>query len=73
MSTNLFIRPIEEQDYPELLEIENTIWTSENSPAPYYYTSIEEYKQRTQHHLLFVATDGQKILALFMSVIQLPF
>ena len=61
MLNNLFVRPLEEQDYSELLEIENTIWTTENSPAPYYYASIDEYKERSQNHLLFVATDGEKI------------
>lgn len=62
MSNKLFVRSLEEQDYPELLEIENTIWTPENSPAPYYYASVEEYKQRIQEHLIFVATDNQKVL-----------
>ncbi|MHC5228282.1 N-acetyltransferase family protein [Enterococcus sp. LJL99] len=61
MLNKLFVRPLEEQDYPELLEIENIIWTPENSPAPYYYASVDEYKQRSHNHLLFVATDGQKI------------
>ena len=61
MENHLFVRCLEEQDYPELLEIENTIWTPDNSPAPYYYASVDEYKQRSQDHLLFVATDGQRI------------
>ena len=61
MQNEFFVRSLKESDYPELLEIENIIWTNENSPAPYYFASIDEYKERSQNHLLFIATNGQKV------------
>lgn len=57
MKKKIFIRPIEERDFPRLLEIDNTIWTNENSPILHYYASVDEYKEKTDGRIIFVAVD----------------
>ncbi|MEI5994487.1 GNAT family N-acetyltransferase [Candidatus Enterococcus mansonii] len=61
MENKLTIRLVEEKDYPMLLEIENSIWTYENSPVVHYYASVDEYKEKTTGHLIFVAADDENV------------
>ena len=62
MTQKISIRFITEKDIPSLLEIENSVWTNENSPVIHHYDSLEEYKNKIADRSIFVATDGQHIL-----------
>ncbi|WP_430603122.1 hypothetical protein IGJ02_000482 [Enterococcus sp. DIV0724b] len=61
MENKIIIRPIEEKDFPTLLEIENTIWTNENSPVLHYYHSVDEYKEKIAGRIIFVAADDKRV------------
>ncbi|MBO0474578.1 hypothetical protein IGL98_000532 [Enterococcus sp. DIV0840] len=61
MERKIAVRPIKENDFPALLEIENTIWSNENSPVLHYYESVDEYKEKTDGRIIFVAADGNKV------------
>ena len=61
MSEEIIVRPVEEADFPLLLEIENSIWTNENSPVLHYYATVEEYKEKVSDRRIFVAADAQKV------------
>ncbi|MGX7150312.1 GNAT family N-acetyltransferase [Enterococcus ureasiticus] len=61
MKKNIMVRPIKESDFPALLEIENTIWSNENSPVLHYYESVDEYKEKTDGRIIFVAADGDNV------------
>lgn len=61
MNTKITIRPVEEKDFSGLLEIENSIWTNENSPVLHYYASLDEYKEKISGRTIFVAVDNQKV------------
>ncbi|MGM0218621.1 hypothetical protein IGI43_001731 [Enterococcus sp. AZ126] len=52
---------MEERDLPALLEIENTIWTNENSPVLHYYKSVDEYKEKIDGRIIFVAVEGDTV------------
>ncbi|EOL50463.1 GNAT family N-acetyltransferase [Enterococcus caccae] len=61
MKDPVSIRLIKESDFPELLEIENTIWNTRNSPVLHYYESVDEYKEKIQGRLIFVAADEDNV------------
>lgn len=61
MDTNMRIRPIKEQDFPGLLEIENSIWTNENSPVLHHYDSVTEYQEKIGGRLIFIAADENQV------------
>lgn len=62
MVQKISIRLITEKDIPALLDIENSIWTNENSPVIHHYNSLEEYRDKIVDRTIFVATDNQQIL-----------
>ena len=62
MDKEIVIRPLEEKDFPALLEIENSIWTNENSPVLHYYHSVDEYKERVDGRNIFVAVVDASVL-----------
>ncbi|MBO0421927.1 GNAT family N-acetyltransferase [Enterococcus plantarum] len=61
MDKHITIRFVKERDFLSLLEIENTIWTNENSPVLHFYESVEEYKEKSEGRLIFVATDENSV------------
>ncbi|ALS36158.1 ribosomal protein S18 acetylase RimI-like enzyme [Enterococcus rotai] len=61
MNKQITIRPVEELDFQQLFEIENTIWTNENSPVLHYYHSVDEYKEKTAGRIIFVAVEADKV------------
>ncbi|MGX7201440.1 GNAT family N-acetyltransferase [Enterococcus plantarum] len=61
MDKHITIRFVKERDFLSLLEIENTIWTNENSPVLHFYESVEEYKEKSEGRLIFVATDENNV------------
>lgn len=61
MEKKIEIRAIEENDFPALLEIENTIWTNENSPVLHYYDSVDEYKEKIAGRKIFIAADKDQV------------
>lgn len=61
MNTKITIRPVEEKDFPALLQIENRIWTNENSPVLHYYASVDEYKEKIDGRIIFVAVEEDKV------------
>ncbi|MBO0441348.1 GNAT family N-acetyltransferase [Candidatus Enterococcus ikei] len=61
MEKKIMIRAVEENDFPGLLEIENTIWNNHNSPVLHYYESVDEYKEKIEGRLIFVAVDENKV------------
>lgn len=62
MSLSIKVRELQEKDYPDLLIIENSIWTNENSPVLHHYDNIEEYKKRTENNLVFVAVTNEQVV-----------
>lgn len=61
MKNSITIRKVKEIDLPALLEIEHTIWTTENSPVGHYYSSLDEYKESLSGKTLFVAADADTV------------
>ncbi|MTD39977.1 GNAT family N-acetyltransferase [Erwinia sp. CPCC 100877] len=61
MDSTITIRPIAEKDFPMLMEIENMIWTTKNSPVVHHYNSVEEYKEKISNQRIFVAADSQQV------------
>ncbi|MEI5989953.1 hypothetical protein A5881_001446 [Enterococcus termitis] len=61
MNKKIEIRLLEEKDFPALLEIENSIWTNENSPVLHYYHSVDEYKEKTEGRTIFVAVNEDRV------------
>lgn len=61
MNKQLTIRVMEEHDLPGLLEIENTIWTNQNSPVLHHYESVDAYKEKIAGRIIFVAVDADKV------------
>jgi ribosomal protein S18 acetylase RimI-like enzyme len=61
MTQSIVIRPITEADFPMLIEIENRIWTTKNSPVVHHYASVEEYKEKIGNQRIFVATTAQHV------------
>lgn len=62
MNKKIIIRPLEEKDFPALLEIENSIWTNENSPVLHYYHSVDEYKEKADGRNIVVAVADASVL-----------
>jgi len=63
------IREIEEWDYEQVIEIENTIWNDGNTPSISQYSSVNDYKESLQHRKVIVACDKNKILG-FLDMFQ---
>ncbi len=61
MKKQLTIRVMEEHDLPGLLEIENTIWTNQNSPVLHHYESVDAYKEKINGRIIFVAVDADQV------------
>lgn len=61
MEKKITIRPIKERDLSALLEIENMIWTNKNSPVLHYYKSVDEYKEKIDGRIIFVAVEGDNV------------
>lgn len=61
MVNTLIVRSVEAKDYAGLLEIENKIWTYDNSPIIHHYQSVQEYQEHLAEHTIFVATDEQMV------------
>lgn len=62
MTQTINIRFIQETDIPSLLEIEHSVWTTENSPVIHHYNSLEEYQNKLADCVMFVATENNRIL-----------
>lgn len=62
MSQTIEIREAREEDFAELLAIENRIWTNENSPILHHYDNVEQYKERMGNKQLFVATLAHSVV-----------
>ncbi|WP_278404238.1 GNAT family N-acetyltransferase [Brochothrix thermosphacta] len=54
---NLTIRKIQKEDYPQLVAIENSVWTVENTPGIVHYNNTSEYMSRYPIGSNFVAVD----------------
>lgn len=62
MTTTIQIRDVQERDYPELMTIENLIWTTENSPILHHYDSVAEYQERMKEKQVFVAVLNEQVI-----------
>ncbi|MDR0922410.1 MAG: GNAT family N-acetyltransferase [Lactobacillales bacterium] len=56
------IRLAEEKDFPQLIEIENNIWTNKNSPSLHHYKTTEEYKKAIEGKAVAVAVEKEEVL-----------
>ncbi|MBP1046540.1 GNAT family N-acetyltransferase [Enterococcus sp. BWM-S5] len=62
MITDISVRSVQDTDYPELMAIENQIWTTENSPIVHHYDNVADYQERMGEKQVFVAVlNGQVI------------
>lgn len=61
VENTLIVRPMEAKDGVGLLEIENNIWTYDNSPIIHQYQSVEDYQDTLDGYTIFVATDEQQV------------
>ncbi len=52
---NLVIRALQEEDFPEMMKIDQMVFSSTNTPAPMKQRSLEEYAGRYSADTIFVA------------------
>lgn len=62
MTATIKIREVHDSDYSELMEIENQIWTTENSPIIHHYDDVLDYKERMGEKQVFVATLNEQVI-----------
>ncbi|MBL1224915.1 GNAT family N-acetyltransferase [Enterococcus sp. BWR-S5] len=62
MTATIQIREVRDTDYPELMTIENQIWTIENSPIVHHYDDVAAYRERMQEKQVFVAVLDEKVI-----------
>lgn len=62
MTATIQIREVQDSDYSELMEIENQIWTTENSPIIHHYDNVLDYKERMGEKQVFVATLNEQVI-----------
>ncbi|MGC6768715.1 N-acetyltransferase family protein [Enterococcus sp. LJL128] len=69
MAKTIQIRKAQDDDYSELMLIENQIWTNENSPILHHYNDVEEYAAKQKDELIFVAVQEEQLIG-FVNVHQ---
>lgn len=59
--TTIQIRKSQKDDFSQLVEMDNQIWHSENSPSPIHWQSIEDYAERCPEGSQLVAVMGEQV------------
>lgn len=62
LTDKIEIRPFHTDDSADLMAIEHTIWTMENSPIIPHYQSADDYQKKIAGKTVFVATVCEKIV-----------
>ncbi|WP_164988925.1 GNAT family N-acetyltransferase [Fictibacillus sp. S7] len=52
-------------DFPQLTELENLVWNTENTPAEIRYTSTDEYAQHCPEGSQLLALSGDRVCGAF--------